>query len=87
MPRNTSPEHRTKFYLKYGTELDECEKLGNTAHSRSPQCRELVKIARVHFGYSLHTASLDLYRPLIRGYRKWKAKAIADNIARGGSHW
>ena len=70
---NTSKEHRVKFYQEHGALIETCEKLGSVVRPMDPRCRELVKAARAHFGYSPGTASVDIYRPLFRNYKLWKA--------------
>jgi hypothetical protein len=74
MPRNISNEVREAFFHKNSTQLDDCLKQGISSYRDHTLCRELVMDARLDLGYSEKTSAVDIYRPLIRGYKVWRLR-------------
>ena len=74
MPRNTPVEIREAFFKKNHAQLEDCMKMGLSIYRHSGPCRELVESARTQLGYSAKTSSVDIYRPLMRGYKAWRSR-------------
>jgi hypothetical protein len=72
MPTRKNPEEEVNFYQRLSADLDQCLLTGSNSRVRNPLCQRIINEARRQLGYSPSTCSVDIYRPLLRRYKKWK---------------
>ncbi len=73
--RDFDKEHKQRFYR-------DNDPLFSKSDARDgwqrPEGKQLIALARVHFNYSMSTSSVDIWRSIMRHYRRdWKLKKDA----------